>query len=401
MRIPDHIQELIRKYEQGQLSETEKKELDYWYHSFNDQETVVSDIPEGNESDLSERIMTRLNQSMMAEQEAENETMVSQKRKWRMPVAAALILMLLSGGYYYYYLQSNNKVVQEPVAMKTTVPANDIAPGGTKALLTLDDGSVIVLDTAGNGKLGQQGDAAVTKLDNGLVAYQAQSNNTTTGGEKIFYNTITTPRGGEYQITLSDGTKVWLNAASSIRFPTAFRGVDRQVQITGEVYFEVAHNKSQPFRVAAGKSTIEVLGTHFNVNAYEDEMQVRTSLLEGAVKVYPADDLDHQQVKILKPGQQARMNKNGRRISVVNDFDTEEVIAWKNGLFVFRSEDLRSIMRQIARWYDVDVQYRGNGDLQFTGQITRNINVSKVLEMLELTGEVKFKVQDKQVLVTW
>lgn len=399
MRIPDYIQELIHKYEQGRLSETEKKELDLWYHSFNDQEAVVSDMPEGNESDLSERIMARLNQSMMAEKALANESMALQKRKWNMSVAVALIFILLSGSLYYLMVADNSDT-PKPLVTKTSVPANDVAPGGTKAMLTLDDGSIIVLDTASNGMLGQQGGAAVTKLDNGLVAYQAASNQTEKGDDKIFYNTISTPKGGEYQVTLSDGTKVWLNAASSIRFPTAFRGADRQVQITGEVYFEVAHNKTQPFRVAAGKSTIEVLGTHFNVNAYEDEMQVRTSLLEGAVKVYPVDDLDHQQVKILKPGQQARMNKSGRRISVVNDFDTEEVIAWKNGLFVFKSEDLRSIMRQIARWYDVDVQYRGNGDLQFTGQITRNNNVSKVLEMLELTGEVKFKVQDKQVIVT-
>lgn len=399
MRIPDYIQELIHKYEQGRLSETEKKELDLWYHSFNDQEAVVSDMPEGNESDLSERIMARLNQSMMAEKALANESMALQKRKWNMSVAVALIFILLSGSLYYLMVADNSDT-PKPLVTKTSVPANDVAPGGTKAMLTLDDGSIIVLDTASNGMLGQQGGAAVTKLDNGLVAYQAASKQMEKGDDKVFYNTISTPRGGEYQVTLSDGTKVWLNAASSIRFPTAFRGADRQVQITGEVYFEVAHNKTQPFRVAAGKSTIEVLGTHFNVNAYEDEMQVRTSLLEGAVKVYPVDDLDHQQVKILKPGQQARMNKSGRRISVVNDFDTEEVIAWKNGLFVFKSEDLRSIMRQIARWYDVDVQYRGNGDLQFTGQITRNNNVSKVLEMLELTGEVKFKVQDKQVIVT-
>lgn len=398
MRIPDHIQELIHKYEQGQLSVTEKKELDQWYHSFHDQETVVTDLPDGNELDLSERIMARLHQSMMDEQLLLSDTMTPKKRKWNMPVAAALLVILFSGGFYYFIL-SNNKGTPAPLVVQNVVPANDVAPGGTKALLTLDDGSVIVLDTAGNGMLGQQGEAAITKLDNGLVAYQAESNQIAKGEEKIFYNTISTPRGGEYQVTLSDGTQVWLNAASSIRFPTAFRGIDRQVQITGEVYFEVAHNKTQPFRVAAGKSTIEVLGTHFNVNAYEDEMQVRTSLLEGAVKVYPADDLDHQQVKILKPGQQARMNKNGRRISVVNDFDTEEVIAWKNGLFVFKSEDLRSIMRQIARWYDVDVQYKGNGDLQFTGQITRDNNVSKVLQMLELTGEVKFKVQNKQVIV--
>ncbi len=396
MHIPDHIQELISKYGQGSLSAAEKQVLDNWYHSFDDRQTTVTDLPQGSAEELSDRIGNRLQESLAAEEE--NLEPVSGKTvgKWRRPAVAALILILLSGSVYYF-IRPDQKAVQQPLVLSAPVPAGDVAPGGNKAMLTLDDGSVIILDSANNGILGEQGEVEVKKLDNGLVAYQT-NNGGPAAEEKIFYNTISTPRGGEYQVTLSDGTKVWLNAASSIRFPTAFRGSERQVQITGEVYFEVVRNEAKPFKVSAGKSAIEVLGTHFNVNAYDDEALVRTSLLEGAVKVFAAGESE-QQVKILRPGQQASMTKSGR-INVVNNIDTEEVMAWKNGLFVFKSTDLRSIMRQVARWYDVDIEYKGNVGMQFTGQITRNNNVSKVLEMLELTEEVKFKVEGKQVVVS-
>lgn len=398
MNIPDHIQELISKYGQGLLSAAEKEELDNWYHSFNDQQTVVTDVPEGSEEQLRERMMLRLQDSLSLEENTFEPVSKQGSRKWYRYGAAALIFILLSGTIYYF-IQPDNTAAQQPLVLSAPVPVGDVAPGGNKAMLTLDDGSVIILDSANNGILGEQGEVEVKKLENGLVAYQNTDGVLPAAEEKIFYNTISTPRGGEYQITLSDGTKVWLNAASSIRFPTAFRGADRKVQITGEVYFEVAHNDAKPFKVSAGKSAIEVLGTHFNVNAYDDEVQVRTSLLEGSVKVFAVDETDQQQMKILKPGQQARMAKSGR-IQVVNDLDTEEVMAWKNGLFVFKSTDLRSIMRQIARWYDVDIEYKGSVGMQFTGQITRNNNVSKVLEMLELTEEVKFRVDGKKVVVS-
>lgn len=396
MHIPDHIQKLILKYEQGLLTEAEKAVLNEWYHAFDDEQTIVTDSEQGSVDLLAERIESRLLDSLKEEALMADPQSAKTRVRWRIPAAVALIIIMLSGGAYYFMQSGEDKQPQAQVLAKP-VPANDVAPGGTKAMLTLDDGSVIILDSANNGLLGEQGATEVKKLDNGLIAYQ--TNQDIAANDKVYFNTISTPRGGEYQITLADGTKVWLNAASSIRFPTAFRGADRQVQITGEVYFEVAHNAAKPFKVTAGRSAIEVLGTHFNVNAYEDEVQVRTSLIEGSVKVFAVDETDQQLMKILQPGQQARMNKKGR-INVVNNIDTEEVMAWKNGLFVFKSTDLSSIMRQLSRWYDVDIHYKTNVGMQFTGQITRNNNVSKVLEMLELTGEVKFKVEGKQVIVT-
>lgn len=394
MHIPDHIQELIRKYHLGQLTELEKQQLDHWYHSFNDEETIVTG-PFTRSDELAERIEARLQENLFMGEEQRDGVAVIKRAKWKIPAIAIIVLLFLSAGYFY--LLPGGETYQQPtIVSKALVPVNDVAPGGNRALLTLDDGTAIILDSAQNGLLGEQGNTRVKKLDNGLLAYEPNTVEEV-NEEKIFYNTISTPRGGEYQVTLSDGTKVWLNAASSIRFPTVFKGTDRQVQIKGEVYFEVAKNAAKPFKVNAGRSAIEVLGTHFNVNAYDDEMQVRTSLMEGAVKVTNADNIGSQE-KVLKPGQQARMNRSGS-IHVVNNIDTEEIMAWKNGMFVFKSTDLSVILRQIARWYDVDITYHRNVEKQFTGQITRNSNVSKVLEILELTGEVKFKVEGKKVIL--
>jgi ferric-dicitrate binding protein FerR (iron transport regulator) len=217
--------------------------------------------------------------------------------------------------------------------------------------------------------------------------------------DAAFYNTITTPRGGQYQVTLSDGTKVWLNAASSIRFPVLFTGNERKVEITGEAYFEVAKNVSKPFKVKTISSEVEVLGTHFNVNAYDDEAVAKTTLLEGLVKVSVPQTGGKLAARFLQPGQQSGITKDGR-ISVLNNADTEEAVAWKNGRFQFRSADLKSILRQISRWYDVDVVYKGNVDLHFTGQLTRDDYVSKVFDKLALTGEVHFKIEGKKIIVS-
>lgn len=397
MHIPDHIHSLIDKYLAGTISEAEKAELSSWYRSFDDGETAVSDLLAVSEQDIDDRIKSRLAYTIQTSEIEQKPATASVGRKLRLPAVAVLLIMAMVAGFYYFIQEQ--KVVAVPIS-KTVLPAptNDALPGGNKAILTLADGSSIILDSANNGVIGEQGNVQVNKLDNGLLAYEVNASADQIAS-KSFYNTISTPRGGEYQVTLSDGTKVWLNAASSIRFPAVFDGEERSVEIKGEVYFEVAKNEQKPFRVKAGRSTVEVLGTHFNINAYEDETQIRTSLLEGSVRVSSDDAGEIQKIQALKPGQQARMSKSGR-IQVVNNIDTEEVMAWKNGLFVFKSTDLRSIMRQVSRWYDVDIQYQGSVGMQFTGQITRNNNVSTIFEMLELTGEVKFKVQDKKVIVS-
>lgn len=392
MRIPENIIELIDKYQDGKASREEIQQLNEWYHSFNDSEAEL--LTEKTEDQLISGIRARL---MTSIHEAPVHALPNPRRKWYY-AAAAVLLLFISAGIFRLLNPGMNRQVQSASAMTAESVVTDLAPGGNRAILHLADGSAIILDSAANGMLSLQGNIKVEKLSNGLLAY-------TIGGKQLteqdaaFYNTITTPRGGQYQVTLSDGTKVWLNAASSIRFPVLFAGSERKVEIIGEAYFEVAKNVAKPFKVKTVTSEVEVLGTHFNVNAYEDESAVKTTLLEGMVKVSVPQAAGKQTARFLQPGQQSGVTNDGR-ISVLNNADTEEAVAWKNGRFQFRSADLKSILRQISRWYDVDVVYKGNVDLHFTGQLTRDDYVSKVFEKLALTGEVHFKIDGKKIIVS-
>ena len=391
MQIPENIVALIDKCLSGKATPEEKELLNKWYHSFNDAAVDVRLTSMQNEEQIAERIKLRLLSTV------QNSTVAKAERPhriwWRIPAAAAVFLLIASS-IFFTFNPKNKKQELVKTELNRPTPVNDIAPGGNKAVLTLADGSSIVLDSAANGTLTQQGNIKVQKLDNGQLAYTVNGKQVTENDE-AFYNTISTPRGGQYQVTLADGTQVWLNAASSIRFPVVFTGAERKVEITGEVYFEVAKNAAIPFKVKTAASEVEVLGTHFNVNAYDDEAAVKTTLLEGSVKIIAAG----QPIKYLQPGQQSAINKQGT-ITVLNNADIEEALAWKNGRFQFNSADLKSILRQISRWYDVDVVYKGNVNLHFTGQLTRNDNVSKVFEELVLTGEVHFKIEGKKIIVT-
>lgn len=390
MQIPEKILVLIQKYQEGSLTNDERALLDDWYQSFNQETTDLSASGYANSDELSRQISAKLEATIRSRKPKER----SRYRRMRLPAAAAMIILLLSMGVFWHWQSGQPSPL---IAVKPVKLVNDLTPGGNKATLVLDDGSVILLDSARNGMLGEQGVSSLEKKNRGSITYSLNED-AMAASAKVYYNTITTPRGGEFQVTLADGTKVWLNAASSIRFPTSFNGDTRSVHITGEVYFEVAHNAKQPFIVQAGQSAIEVLGTHFNVNAYDDENHIKTSLLEGSVKIsIPGQSAGKSQ--LLKPGEQAQVSRNGQ-IQLTKDMDPEEVLGWKNGLFVFKSTDLRTIMRQLSRWYDVDIQYQGDVDMRFTGQITRNNNVSKVFEKLELTGELRFRVEGNKIIVS-
>lgn len=303
--------------------------------------------------------------------------------------AAAAMLIFLSAGFYAAF--HNPTEPQPEIAASTPELSADAPPGGNKATLTLSQGKTIVLDNASNGLLAHQGAIAVNKTKDGQLVYEVTSE---TEHQANGWNTLTTPRGGQYQLILPDGSKVWLNAASSLKFPTAFTGETRLVELTGEAYFEVASNAAMPFMVKSDNAEIEVLGTHFNIMAYREEGQMKTTLLEGSVKVSSGGFTN-----ILTPGQQAALTANGE-MAVTDNVNVHEAVAWKNGLFEFNEADLPSVMREAARWYDLEVSYEGEiPQRRFTGRISRNVNASELLSILKYTG-VNFRIQDKKIIVT-
>jgi transmembrane sensor len=317
---------------------------------------------------------------------------------WKYAAAAMVILTFVAGAYWLFRGDTPEAFVQNDPQ-----PKKDILPGGNKALLTLADGSTIELDEAKNGTLGRQGNTRVVKLANGQLAYEVAGN---TPVAATLYNTITTPRGGMFHVTLPDGSRVWLNAASSLHYPTSFNGSAREVTLTGEAYFEVEKNTAMPFRVMVNNMQVEVLGTHFNVNAYTDEASIKTTLLEGSVKVGSrqlAAGNATQQSAILKPGQQAVIFQGSKKSPQiqVQAVEVDAVVAWKNGIIQFEGSEIHAAMRMIARWYDVEVEYRGNiPSAHFRGLIPSNVPVSQVLDMMELTGEVHFEISGRKIIVT-
>ncbi len=305
-------------------------------------------------------------------------------RRWM--AAAAVLLFLVFG---LWFVVGRGGAEKPSVALAPKV--EDIAPGGNKAVLTLADGTKVILDSANNGAITKQGNVTVIKLDDGRLAYNKEG-----AATQVLYNTITTPKGGQYQLVLADGTRVWLNAASSLRFPAAFAEKERRVELTGEGYFEVAHNAVMPFVVQRGEAEVKVLGTHFNINGYEDEPSLKITLLEGKVMVSNRD-----QTAVLKPGQQAQLQTTNSKLKITNQVDIDEVVAWKNGLFQFEQADIKTIMRQVARWYNVDVVFEGRvPDKKFDGKIYRNTSLKEVFGILEEGGGVHLKINGKKVIVS-
>ncbi|MBS1737078.1 MAG: FecR family protein [Bacteroidetes bacterium] len=306
---------------------------------------------------------------------------------------AAAILVLISVAGFYFLLNNQSKGQKAQDKTFATVMKNDILPGGNRAILTLANGSRIELDSLKKGMLAQQGSANVVQLNPGEISYYKSGDTADKKPIEIMYNTITTPRGGQYQVVLPDGSMVWLNAASSLKFPTVFEGNDRKVELTGEGYFEIAKNAAMPFKVSVNNTIVEVLGTHFNVNAYTDEAAMKTTLLEGAVKVYA-----NGKTQLLKPGEQLSLKKNGLE-KVFDNVNTEQVLAWKNGLFDFSDVELRTIGQQLSRWYQVDISFENNvPDKHISGIISRKNNISTVLQMLEFTAGIHSRIEGAKVV---
>lgn len=290
-------------------------------------------------------------------------------------IAASLLLVLSLGIFMYTQPVSQNEV---------EVVAHDVGPGGNKALLMLEDGTKIDLNDAKEGDLALQNGVVIAKTEEGKLVYHSAQTADSAIPQKLTYNTIVTPKGGQFQVVLPDGSKVWLNAESTLRYPVTFTGEERRVELIGEGYFEVESNSKKPFKVASNDQLVTVLGTHFNINAYSDESNMTTTLVEGALQV---ESVNHS--VILKPGEQAIV-KEGIQTRKV---DTDLWIAWKNGDFIFRNDNIKSIMRQVSRWYNVEVEYVGD-DVKsvFGGMVSRSKNLSSVLKMLESTNQVDFEV---------
>ena len=377
--------EILECYADNTLTTSELEELKRFWMT-DDTDTLKVSIASAFErkvySGLSDnsRADEMFNDIMSSAKQTES-FVVRKKRVW-FAAAAVAAFMISIGGLYLalgYHVSTDN--------ISTLSPAKDILPGSNRAVLTLANGSKVLLNDALKGVVAKEGGVSLVKKGDEL-SYISDNKS----ARELNYNTVSTPRGGMYELVLSDGTKVWLNAASSLKYPTTFNGNERKVVLTGEAYFEVAHNKNMPFRVLAKDMSVEVLGTHFNVNDYDEEAFAKTTLIEGSVKIAA-----NNATTILTPGKAAASYQDGRM--TVENADVEQELAWKNGYFIFNKAGIVTIMRQLSRWYDVDVSYAGAvPDNVFVGQIRREETLVGALKILELSG-MHFRIEGRRVIV--
>ncbi|ACU03171.1 FecR family protein [Pedobacter heparinus] len=363
--------ELLERYNSGLLSPAEKQQLDLWYL-----EQARKSKLELTEEELLDSVQHLSSKLPLVQPRT--------RRLWPRIAAAASIVLVL-GSAVYFYNGRNEK------AGSAEVLANDVAPGKNGATLTLANGQKILINDALAGNIATQSGVKISKTADGQIVYEITDN----GANNSEYNLLSTTRGQQTQVRLPDGTLVFLNAESSLKYPTSFTGSGkRQVSLTGEGYFEVAKDKKHPFIVESSNQKVEVLGTHFNINSYADEPEVKTTLLEGSVNVF---NLKGKYSKVLSPGQQAIVK--GEDIKV-GDADIDQAMSWKNGDFVFVGEDLKAVMRQVARWYDVEIGYQGNiNSSGVVSTISRDKKLSQVLKALQINQGIHFKIEGRRVLV--
>lgn len=391
-RAEQQLRKIIQKYIHGTASEEEMLFLEMYYEEFEKEEDVLKGMSAEDVEAMKERLKNGI-ASQVFEKEGRGAKVVRMQnwKRW-VRVAAIAGVIFATGIWIYQYQHKTRSEAGNLAGAHQSSLQNDIAPGGNKAILTLADGSTIVLDSANNGAITKQGNMTVIKLNDGEITYSPETRNLKP--ETVAYNTITTPRGGQYQLVLADGSKVWLNAASSLTYPTAFAGKERKVTLTGEGYFEVAHDATKPFKVdVAGKEEVEVLGTHFNVNAYGDDDAIRTTLLQGTVRV-----TEKKESVLIKPGEQAVLQHAGLKIN--KEANLEDVIAWKEGFFYFDNSDMSMVMKEISRWFNVEVSYpQGIPNEKYWGSIRRDQNLSDVLTVLKESG-VHFSIEGNTVVVS-
>lgn len=396
------IVDLIEKHLKDEITPEEKQELESWknqsesngriFEKLTENDYLFKAINNSYVENSTEKVRQKINKLIEADQGEKEKVVPFRRFTWRKMIPAAAAIIALVASVAYFWLQTNKTEPASKTEQQLVI--NDKVPGKDGAILKLANGQEIVLDNAANGSLTQQGSTAITKQGN-LLAY----NNGANSGE-VLYNTLSTPVGRQFQLALPDGSRIWLNSGSSVTYPTEFTGNERKVTVSGEVYMEVSKNAAKPFRVQVtpppgeiNGATIEVLGTQFNVNGYGDETLIKTTLVEGKVKITNGNS-----IALLTPGQQAQVNAGN--ISVKKDADIEKETAWRNGWFNFKSDKLKNIMPQISRWYDVDIVYVSS-DVQniiVTGEIERNANLSEVLKILTYL-KIDYKIEGRKLIL--
>jgi ferric-dicitrate binding protein FerR (iron transport regulator) len=389
IRKADRIAYLIAGHLQGTLTEEEGNELDDWITENDENLELFEKLTDEENIEIGlQRYMQLERQKAEALVNLKETIGLKQKKRsvrkiWPYLVAASVVLVAIT----VFVLRPGNtkEKAREPIAQSLE---SDIKPGVDKAVLTLSNGRTIILDSTATGLLANEGEISVKKLVDGELSYTGADN-------QMRYNTVATPRGGQYKLVLGDGTKVWLNAESTLKFPAGFTGHQRSVELQGEAFFEVAKNSDMPFKVKINTpdgdgGTVEVLGTEFNINSYADEGAVKATLKKGSVKVEK-----NGVIKMLRPGEEAIIDTDIKIIEA----NVNEVIAWKEGKFLFRDETIQSIGEQIRRWYDVDVEYQGKITQHFNTEVSRNAPLLKLLNGLEGTGQVRFTLEGKKLII--
>lgn len=379
----DKLLKLAEKWRKGTITAEEKAQFNSWYNSFDDTEFVLEE--EGTPADLARNINEKIKDKLRFSKQRNTRLMHS--------ILAAATLILVSGILiclcFPQSLSPGKKAITRQVA-------SVIKPGGNQATLTLANGQKISLTDTSNGEIAEQPGISITKTADGQLVCTVKKSSASVLS-KTQFNTIETPVGGQYQIKLPDGTKVWLNAASSLKYPTQFSANQRKVELTGEGYFEVSKDKKRPFIVITPQQQVQVLGTHFNINAYKEEQATKTTLLEGSVKVSNAGPQKQMTSKLLSPGEQSTLTQTSFQVEKVA---AENAVAWKNGYFTFADEDLEVSMRKLSRWYNVDISYQGKFDnISFGGTISRSKSLAEVIRILELTRKIKFKIEGRRIIL--
>jgi transmembrane sensor len=378
------IRDLLEKFKDGTITKEELVLLESWYLQWEPEQAATT--PEELEK-LKDEVWLSIKPG---------HRKTARQLRWKPLAAAASVLIVVTAGLYLFFSRATpTAAINKPV--EPVVVMHDFQPGSHRAILTLSDKRRVVLKGAKNGMIGNDGGMNIYNNTDGELSYDGSAQPDNLSSEKVLYHTLSTPRAGHFQVTLPDGTKAWLNAASSITYPLFFNKDERRVSVTGEVYFEVAHRKQQPFKVIFRKQEIAVLGTHFNVRCYDDEAGMSTTLLSGSVKV---TNTTNGTSGLLKPGQQANLSYAHENIDI-HAVSAEDAISWKNGYFLFDNQELVTVMKNISRWYNVDVEFKGDLTKErFGGTFSRSTNLSLLLTNMEKIGHVHFELSGSKIIVS-